>query len=61
MICKDKVGLCWPHRVCKKTKWYKKAKCTWNDGFIDFNDKQKRKELIDMGFTCTSPLRKNRP
>ena len=57
IICKEKVGLCWPHKVCTKKHWYSKEKCIWKDGFLDFNDKDTRQKLIDMGFTATTPDR----
>jgi hypothetical protein len=60
-VCVDKVGLCYYHKVCKKTKWYKKPKCYWSDGFVPFEDEKKRTQLRDMQFTCTSPLRFKTP
>ena len=55
--CLNKSGLCWPHKVCKKDKWYKKPKCHWDEGFMDFNVKEVREKLLDMGFSCTSDRR----
>ena len=55
LICTDKSGLCWRHEECKpKAHWYSKQECYWDDGFQDLTDPIKRKELIDMDFSCTS-------
>lgn len=55
--CKSKPGLCWEHEVCVKEKWWKPAKCHWEDGFQDLTLQEKRDELRNMGFSCTSPMR----
>jgi len=54
IICKDKPGLCWPHKICKKKNWYSKEECHWDDGYLDLNDPEIRQRLIDLGFTATT-------
>lgn len=57
IICKDKPGLCWPHKECTREKWYSPKKCVWKDGFQDMTNLKDRKTLRDMEFSCTSKMR----